>query len=153
MNQHRSPADRPFNYWGRVCAVIAIVAVTLSACILLFGGKANAAEPYGGCKELTQVVQGLPDMAHTDGARYCRRHGWIVREHVVVTPFGHAFTDLPKCEQEDSIRCYWNARRDGNGLGMGYVAVTGRLIRVDYINGKRSGDKILGYWAIVPDGI
>lgn len=114
-------------------------------------GKNNLA-PVGGCKEAPQVIDN-PTALHSPGARYCRHHGWILKRHLAVEPFGMATTDLPKCKQEDSTHCYWNALTMGNHHGKGYVVLSGRLVVVDTINGKAATSHPRGYWQILPDGI
>lgn len=102
--------------------------------------------PYGGCKE----ALGYP---HSAGARECRHRGWLVGERYVVSPRGRATTTLPRCAEEDSsaVACYWNARTRGNHKGSGFLALAGRSVYVDVINGRRaSTTRPLGQWVIVP---
>lgn len=73
---------------------------------------AQAHQPYGGCKEAI-------DYPRSKGADHCRRHGWTITRHIVVTPKGRngnldrwvlAYRDLPVCETEDQEYgpCRWN---------------------------------------------
>jgi len=145
--------------WGTVCALIATVAVIVSALLILTPVKAGAVStdvPYGGCKESVQVLDS-PAMAHSEAARYCRHHGWIIREHVVVNPFGRAWTNLPRCENEDAttFSCYWDALRQGNHAGRGFIALPGRTVYVDKINGRFVTSKKYrdGFYSVLPYGV
>lgn len=79
--------------------------------------------PYGGCKE---VVQDPPRMTHTEGAAWCREHGWTIQPRLVVGPHGTVrYHRLPSCTYEDGsgspLPCSWNIRSgDGNGIGLAY---------------------------------
>lgn len=141
---------------GYLIAAMVAVTVLLSACILAFGGKADAAgtlyqpnqqAPYGGCKEANVNV-------HSDGARWCRQHGWIVMKRLLVSPNGKASTGLPRCKSEDAsgVSCYWNSLARGNGNGHGFIALPGRTVYVDKINGRWATSKKdrEGYWIAVP---
>jgi hypothetical protein len=86
--------------------------------------------PHGWCDEAWQAPQSA-------GASDCRKAGWIVNANLTVTPGGRANTVLPRCTGEDErqARCYWDARRSGNGRGHGFIAYVGRTIYVEYVNG------------------
>jgi len=139
--------------WRRVCIGIVLGTIILAGCILAFGGKADAAKPYGGCKEVYQVLDGTVSV-HSDGARYCRQHGWIVRRNVVVDPFGQAVVNVPECKNEDESKrvCYWDSLGQGNKRGHGFIALPGRTVYVDGVNGDYVTSKRmrLGYWYAVP---
>ena len=65
---------------------------------------ADAAEPvqrapYGGCAE---VLQDFPAYLHTEGADWCRDHGWTIRRHLVVGPHGVVrYNTMTPCDWED----------------------------------------------------
>lgn len=154
---NRQPGD-----WKWFIIIVGTFAVVWSAALILTAGGAkadvgNKQSEYGGTfapcghKQIRHAMHHVGMDSHT--VRYCRNHGWVIRPHTIVTPFGEADTDLPKCTQEDSQHCYWNALHRGNHRGEGYISLTGRLIRVDFINGKRASNHIYGYYAIVPNGI
>lgn len=71
--------------------------------------------PYGGCGEAWRYPS-------SDGAGWCRHHGWTIHKHFTIDPVNRLWaTDLPKCRTEDSIGCYWNAAKRGNGRGDSFV--------------------------------
>lgn len=99
--------------------------------------------PYGGCKEAGVNPQ-------SDGARWCREHGWIVRARFTVDPYGRATTGLPALKREDGTIGYWDAVHRGNHRGDGYIALPGRLVFVDFVNGTRVTTHPHGRWVVVP---
>lgn len=59
---------------------------------------------------------------HSETAALCREDGWTVRAHLVINPRNIVrWTSFPKCRQEDSPNCRWNARTMGNGIGDSFV--------------------------------
>lgn len=92
--------------------------------------------PYGGCRE-----GGVAP--HSEGARWCRNHGWIITRMVTISPHGAAVTGFKPCREEDSRRCYWNALKRGNGYGHGFISLPGRTVWVDMINHRWATTKKL----------
>lgn len=143
--------------WRRVCIGIVLGTIILSGCILAFGGKADAAAPKkcgaGIYRVLDHTKAGYLTM-DSRGARFCRQHGWIVTRRLVVDPFGQAVTTLPRCKNEDTstYSCTWNALGRGNGVGHGFIALPGRTVYVDAINGHWVTSKRMreGHWTILP---
>lgn len=83
--------------------------------------------PYGGCAEAWQAPR-------SEGARYCRSHGWLVGARYVVSPRKVLrMYDLPSCRYEDGSgqpkvsgnrNCGWNVTEgDGNGRGEVYLVL------------------------------
>jgi len=148
------------NVWPSVLAATAVVLVAVGL-VVAGAVKADAAvwpsqtpEPYGGCAEAVQVLDhGIG--TQSAGVRYCRRHGWLVNRYAVVNPSGHAWTTLPACQSEDDNRpCYWDARRRGNHAGHGLIAWPGRVVYVDYVNGRRVTTGPLQHaWYLAPDAV
>lgn len=64
------------------------------------------------------------------GADDCRLRGWTVTNRFVLRPSNRvAYLRMNPCEQEDSNGpCFWNAQRQGNGIGTSFI-----------IRGKRDG--------------
>jgi hypothetical protein len=88
---------------------------------LTIGAQADAGPTYGGCGEAWQAPS-------SQGAAWCRGHGWIVRARIVIGPHRYVhMTALPHCRFEDGSgqrsACTWNVGRpiDGNGIGRAYV--------------------------------
>lgn len=72
-------------------------------------------EPYGGCDEAWQAPK-------SEGAAWCRRHGWTVRPNFVIDKHNVLRTTrFGACENEDSTGCYWNAMTRGNHIGDSYI--------------------------------
>jgi hypothetical protein len=101
--------------------VILGCALTLTSTIVGMQ-QADAAPPYGGCKEAWQAPQ-------SEGADWCRDRGWTVRKRVVLNP--HAvlrYWNLDPCTYEDGSGqtnvCGWLGNKDGNGRGLSYY-ITG----------------------------
>jgi hypothetical protein len=75
---------------------------------------ANAVPPYGGCDEAWQAPR-------SEGAAWCRSHGWTVWSRLVVGP-RHVvrYSHLPTCRFEDAssgpLPCSWNFDSNRNGL-------------------------------------
>lgn len=44
---------------------------------------------------------------------------------VPIEDHGDHPTTLPNCEQEDSVDCYWDATRFGDGTGTSFVNISG----------------------------
>jgi hypothetical protein len=83
--------------------------------------------PYGGCAEAWQAPR-------SEGARWCRSHGWLVGARYVVSPRKVLrFYHLPPCRYEDGSgqplrggnrNCGWNVTEgDGNGRGLVYLVL------------------------------
>ena len=76
---------------------------------------ADGAQPYGGCKEAI-------DYPHSEGADWCRDHGWTVTRSIVVRPDRWVVNyRMPLCEVEDQQYgpCRWN-------FGVGAYMPTGK---------------------------
>jgi hypothetical protein len=98
--------------------------LTLATVLTLATGPAQSAElaPYGGCDEAWQAPQ-------SDGADWCRDHGWTVTGRLVIGPRAVVrYSSLPHCRVEDASRgpvpCTWNVGPgvDGNGVGLAFVS-------------------------------
>lgn len=121
--------------------VFSVIAGLLFAGVLVMAAPAKAnlvtrsgwQQPYGGCKEASRYT-------HSQGARECRQHGWIIRPRLIVNPRGYVvMVSMPKCRAEDGSylrkngtvglqrHCFWDARAQGNGLGHSFV--------VDHVHG------------------
>lgn len=77
-------------------------------------------QPYGGCKEAI-------DYPHSDGADWCRAHGWTVTRRIIIRPdrWVIAYRNLPVCVVEDQVEspCRWNfgaGQPHGNGEGRAF---------------------------------
>jgi hypothetical protein len=119
--------------------------LTLATVLTLATGPAQSAElaPYGGCDEAWQAPQ-------SDGADWCRDHGWTVTTRLVIGPRGVVrFTSLPHCRVEDAsngpVPCTWNVgpRVDGNGVGLSFVAFDREAYRYVWPASPRVGS---WYW-------
>jgi hypothetical protein len=112
--------------------LIFIVAVGAFLGLWLSPGRAYSAEPYGGCDEAWQAP-------HSEGADWCREHGWTVRSRFVIGPKGWLRANrLPDCRQEDSLNCWWDAKARGNGKGRSFVIVgTEDHDALWYVKGQR----------------
>ena len=104
-----------------------ILTVTLAAALSTLSTPPAAAQPYGGCDEAWQAPK-------SEGAEWCRDHGWTVRARYVIGPAGYLrYSSLPSCRFEDGSgqpvrggnrNCSWNVHRgDGNGRGDQYLVV------------------------------
>jgi hypothetical protein len=101
-----------------------LLGVAVAAVALVTGGcavtqPADAATPtvapYGGCGE---VLQDFPAYLHTQGADWCRAHGWTIRRHFVLNPRNQVrWIDLPPCGVKDT-GCF--VARD-NWRGVGFI--------------------------------
>lgn len=125
MNQHEinENEDRAFARLTLWMAIGFIVFVGLS---WMLAPTPASAEPEASNDTLTQPYGGCWEGAlytHTQGAQDCRDLGWTMRRHLIVSPKGVAWTDLPKCKTEDGGRCKWNAQRMGNRRGASFVNV------------------------------
>jgi len=108
--------------------------------LLLVATPASAQQPYGGCKEARLYSQ-------SDGAAWCRAHGWIVRPRALVGPVGHIYyMDLRPCHYEDGSRpgdrqqrhCFWNAGTMGNRRGHSFILDQTRArIVVTYLGSRQ----------------
>jgi hypothetical protein len=106
--------NRKVNAWALVLGSTCVVALILGT-LLMFGERADGSEPYGGCDEGWQAPR-------SQGADDCRDMGWVVKARLVVGPNGWVHVvRLPRCATEDGGRCYWQARRQGNGRGVSFV--------------------------------
>jgi hypothetical protein len=110
-------------------ALLGTAAVTVA--MVLPTGPGHADAPYGGCKEAWQAP-------HSQGADWCRAHGWTVRARLLVGPHGVVrMHRLPHCREEDGSgqrsACTWNIGRrvDGDGQGLSYWVGPGD--RVHYV--------------------
>lgn len=75
----------------RIEIVAVIVAGLVIGLVLLVQGKADAAQPYGGCDEAWQAPS-------SEGAQLCRDKGWTVTSQLVVNPRGVVKASrLPDC--------------------------------------------------------
>lgn len=100
--------------------IAAVLILALSA-LMHMSSTAEGAQPYGGCKEAIQAP-------HSQGADWCRKHGWTVTRHIVVTPNKRVatFRKLPACAYEDgsggTLPCRWNfgPGTQGSGVGRAY---------------------------------
>lgn len=110
------------------------LAAFASAVAVLYPPPAVGHQPYGGCDEAWQAPRSI-------GATHCREHRWIVRPRVVIDPKGWVRAmRLPPCRAEDEIRCYWDAKTMGNGVGDSFVWVgTRERHRLIYVRGFRCG--------------
>lgn len=105
----------PYRVGLAVAAVTAIAAGTYAAIV----EKADAAEPYGGCDEAGQSALTV----NSDGADWCRDHGWTVTRTIVIDPNGWVrATSLSACptDEAEGGPCLWNARRQGNHRGQSF---------------------------------
>lgn len=122
---NRTMSDRIAMY-----LTVLLVSATAAALFYLDTAPADAAtvtqsasQPYGGCKEAYQAPQ-------SDGARACRRQGWLIGPGYVVSPRSVLrYYNLPTCKHEDGSgqrrTCGWNVTEDnGNGVGQAYLAFT-----------------------------
>lgn len=134
MTKHR---DR-YNHDNIILLLVATMIAGVLATIVVLGtsARADAAQtqgaqpqgaPYGGCEE---VLQDYPAYIHTEGAQWCRKHGWTLRPNVAISP-RHVlrYYNLPSCKYEDGsgqrATCGWNVTTgDGNGRGLVYIAFT-----------------------------
>lgn len=133
-----------------LATTVAMAALTLGTCVAV---KASAAEPDTRCDTVYSVL-GHPELLDQADVRTCRRAGWVINRWVVVDPYGYAVTDLPRCEREEtsSYSCVWDALRRANSHGHGFIALPGRTIYVDSINGRYVTAKGLRQdsWFITP---
>lgn len=130
------------------------VVATLAAMVLLstYGAAVSqledarpaASQPYGGCKEAWQAPQ-------SDGADWCRDHGWTVRGNLVVGPRGVVRYDaMPECRHEDGsgqrAACSWNfwGHYQGNGRGLSYWV--DRADRARYVWATVDQPREIGPW-------
>jgi hypothetical protein len=121
--------------WGHLCAVIAIVAVAWSLALIVVP-TADAAAPYGGCKEAYTAP-------HSAAADRCRKAGWTI----AVRPSGHGiivsprhvirYLWLPQCRNEDGSgqrsACTWNVTLPYQGDGRGRALWNDWHDRVHYV--------------------
>lgn len=121
----------------RVTLAVAMLVVGIAVAVLLSVAPARAAQPYGGCDEAWQAPR-------SEGAAWCRHHGWTVRPFIVVGPRNWVrYYDLPSCKYEDAssgpVPCKWNFDDgDGNGKGDAYwVTGTNTDARFHYVEGVR----------------
>src|SRR5262245_46665843 len=108
-------------------------------------GTDGWAAPYGGCDE---VVQDGIVYVDTEGAGWCRAHGWTVRKRLVVGPNKWVkFSRLTECWQEDGgtgpFPCEWNFDH-GKRWGLDYYA-TGTFDhhRVHYVHVGHGADVLV----------
>jgi hypothetical protein len=128
---------------------VARIAASLATLALLFGASLVGAltspadawqQPYGGCKEAWQAPK-------SPAADECRDHGWTVTARVVIGPRGVVrFSSLPSCRVEDAssgpVPCSWNLNRerDGNGIGLAFVAFDREAYRYVWDRSPVRGD-------------
>lgn len=99
---------------------IAVGALILSAFFTVLAARSADAAPYGGCDEAYRYPT-------SDGADWCRRHGWTVTGSLVVSPHSVVMASrIPHCRYEDGSgqreRCLWDASVDGvNGRGDSFI--------------------------------
>jgi len=84
-------------------------------------------QPYGGCKEAI-------DYPHSDGADWCRAHGWTVTRRIVIRPDRWVLAHrLPVCiDGETDTPCRWNfggGQPHGNGEGRAYWVNSAGVLR------------------------
>lgn len=131
--------------------VRAAILAAAAALVLQLGASPPAAS-HGGTHQPTppRLECSSPD---TDHARACRRHRWIIKPRIHVSPHGYVRwlrADVPRCgeyvgsveEQADAIQpatnCYWNHQRRGGGEpGESYVDLPRGWFMI--VNGYRLG--------------
>lgn len=121
--------------------------VTALAVLLLFLIAAATTPDADGASPSTGQRAQYPSVCWTQmpdpqgaTASTCREQGWTITRMMVVNPDGRAITEFPKCRQEDSRRCYWNARLRGNHHGHSFIdhGHLGVFYSLRQINGKQS---------------
>jgi hypothetical protein len=95
----------------------------------------NQSQPYGGCKEAWQAPQ-------SDGADWCRDHGWVVRKRIVVGPKNWVrYYTLNECAVEDAsngpVPCQWNLARPKSAGDDYWVTGSNEDPRYHYVKGVR----------------
>lgn len=139
--------------WRWVCAIIGAVAVIWSACLIFAPASDASVKSDAKCERIYGALD-HPRMVKSRLATYCRAHGWFVHKRIIVDPYGHAVVTIPQCKTEDDGNrvCYWNAWRRGNNNGHGFIALPGKTLYVDAVNGVYVTEKRerAGYWILVP---
>jgi hypothetical protein len=118
------------------------MASAVVALVVTMGPAPAKAQPYGGCVEAWQAP-------HSQGARDCRRDGWIIRPRIIVGPYGYVrYNKMPLCRNEDGSyrrrngtvglqrHCFWNAHAVGNGRGETFF--------IDHLHGRTNIVYVIG---------
>ena len=104
-------------FWRTWSVITTALVVTLFMLANAPRAQADDVPPYGGCAEAM-------DYSNTEGADWCRDHGYVVTRHIVVSPNKYVLAwDMPACAGENSRKgpCRWNfGGNTGNGEGRKY---------------------------------
>jgi len=112
------------------------------------GLSSESVPPYGGCVEGWQAPR-------SEGADWCRDHGWTIRKRLIVGPHGVVrMHRLPHCAFDEAQEqpCTWNIGRriDGNGIGLSFWSAHGNLHYVWPNNPVRSNVGPRIHWVRQP---